>query len=123
MRQLRRQTAGGRPAVVGAEPTQTATAAWRARLAAILLAGLALRLVLLPVAGSRQDNLDFQHWGDSAVAEGLGGLYTRDALVLNYPPAYVYLLALDGLAHRALAQATARPWPPSTLDPGFFQLQ
>jgi hypothetical protein len=94
-----------------------------AALVLVLLAGLALRLVFVPVAGSRQDNLDFQRWGDSAVAEGLGGLYTRDALILNYPPAYLYPLALDGLLHRALAFRAGQPWPPDALDPTFFMLQ
>jgi hypothetical protein len=97
--------------------------AWRLRLGAILLAGLALRLLFLPLAGSRQDNLDFQRWGDSAISAGFDGLYTRDALVLNYPPAYLYPLALDGLLHRVLAHAAGRPWPPATLDPAFFMLQ
>jgi Gpi18-like mannosyltransferase len=89
----------------------------------VLLAGLALRLVFLPVAGSRQDNLDFQRWADSAVAEGFGGLYTRDALILNSPPAYLYPLALDGLIHHALTLQAAQPWPPAALDPAFFMLQ
>jgi hypothetical protein len=89
-----------------------------------VLLGLALRLVLVPIAGSQQDNLDFQRWGVSAVAEGFGDLYTRrEALVLNYPPAYLYILALDGWAHRALTHAAGRPWPPAALDPAFFMLQ
>jgi Gpi18-like mannosyltransferase len=95
----------------------------RAALVAVVLAGLALRLVFVPVAGSRQDNLDFQRWGNSAVAEGFGGLYTRDALILNYPPAYLYPLALDGLLHRALTLRAGQPWPPAALDPTFFMLQ
>ena len=112
------------PAAPGATPPRApAAGSFGRRLAILLLAGLALRLIFLPVAGSRQDNLYFQQWGDSAAAEGLGGLYTRPALALNYPPAYLYLLAADGWLHAGISRAAGRPWPPATLDPAFFMLQ
>jgi Gpi18-like mannosyltransferase len=93
-------------------------------LALILLAALLMRLVLLPNPGAIGDNLFFQQWGDSAAAEGLGGIYNRDdRLHLTYPPTYIYFLALDGVIHRALAEAAGRPWPPADLDPAFYMVQ
>ena len=59
--------------------------------------------------------------GQRCAGRSLADLYTTD-LTLNYPPAYLYLLTLDGWIHRALSGLAGQPWPPTALDPTFFML-
>src|SRR5262249_26297311 len=92
-------------------------------LGAILLGGLLARLLLAPLVGALGDSLYYQQIGISAVREGLGAIYTRDAFRITDPPVYVYLLAGNGWVRQVLGGLAGLPWPPSGLDLPFLILQ
>jgi Gpi18-like mannosyltransferase len=72
-----------------------------ARLAAILVAALLLRLMLMPIDGYRGDIATFAGWAQLIVEYGTRGLYTHvepfSRHVIDYPPGYPIVLA--GIAH------------------------
>jgi 4-amino-4-deoxy-L-arabinose transferase-like glycosyltransferase len=74
-------------------------------LAAILILGLALRLiiayVLLPGSGFGTDRGTFQAWAGLLAAQGPYGFYDRGFFV-DYTPGYLYVLWLIGIVGKAI---------------------
>ena len=75
-------------------------------LAAILVAGLVLRVfiaaVYLPQSGLANDIGSFQAWGQRMADVGPGGFYEADYFA-DYPPGYLYVLWFLGTVGAALA--------------------
>ena len=74
-------------------------------LIAILIVGLALRLiiayVLLPGSGFGADRGSFQAWANELATHGPGGFYNRGFFV-DYTPGYLYVLWLVGIVGNAI---------------------
>ena len=75
-------------------------------IALVLLAGLALRLlvayVLAPGEGLGSDLRLFGHWAQVLADQGPGGFY-GNAGFADYPPGYLYVLWVLGVAGDAIA--------------------
>src|ERR687896_1752052 len=107
-----------RPSRVGSTPAAGAERVYRASgrsprgsaaipaLVTLLLAGLALRLtiayVLFPESGFATDISSFVSWALTLADVGPGGFYANAGFA-DYPPGYLYVLWMVGLAANALA--------------------
>ena len=72
-------------------------------LAAISLAGLAIRIALLPADGLRMDTDLFVQWAHGIAVNGLGHTYDQN---MTFGPVMAYLWALLGVIDPALRTAT-----------------
>src|SRR6185503_9211542 len=71
---------------------------------AVLALGLVFRLIIAqlnPGSGFKVDLQSFEAWAGNLASEGLGGFYERD-FFHDYPPGYLYVLYLVGVAGHSL---------------------
>ena len=115
--------AGGPPQGRGEPSADVVTLSPRLRaLPAILLVGLAIRLIIayaVPNSGFENDLASFRGWAGDLARSGPWGFYER-AGFLDYTPGYLYVLWLIGLAAPVLGAIGAAVPVLHTLLPAVF---
>ena len=85
---------------------------WRletpAGLAAILVAGLVLRVAIAPHIGFAGDLSLFRQWTTRLAAVGTHDFYAKGKFA-DYPPGYLYILWLTGKITATILSVTERP--------------
>jgi dolichyl-phosphate-mannose-protein mannosyltransferase len=94
------------PSVGPAPPSKTKVPGSAVALIAVLLAGLALRAVLIPLPGRVGDMRTYMGWFEILRRYGTHGLYEHvepvSGYVINYPPVYPIILAITARVYAAL---------------------